>query len=72
MEYPTAHRSLEISKKQDVKAAHLSSNPINGKPESNNGTAHFEVEVEKRFSASSSVANHHKITITLTSKKLSS
>ena len=40
----------EISKSQeDVKAAHLSSNPINGQPKSNNGTAHFEVEVEKAF-----------------------
>lgn len=49
MEYPYSSQKPEISKKQDVKAAHLSSNPINGKPESNNGTAHFEVEVEKAF-----------------------
>ena len=49
MEYPHSSQKPEISKKQDVKAAHLSSNPINGKPESNNGTAHFEVEVEKAF-----------------------
>lgn len=49
MEYPYSSQKPEISKMQDVKAAHLSSNPINGKPESNNGTAHFEVEVEKAF-----------------------
>lgn len=49
MEYPYSSQKPEISKEQDVKAAHLSSNPINGKPESNNGTAHFEVEVEKAF-----------------------
>lgn len=49
MEYPYSSQKPEISKKQDVKAAHLSSNPINGKPESNNGTTHFEVEVEKAF-----------------------
>ena len=39
----------EIEKRQKiVKAAHLSSNPINGR-HSNNGTAHFEVEVHKAF-----------------------
>lgn len=39
----------EIIKSQElVKASHLSSNPINGRY-SNNGNAHFEVEVEKAF-----------------------
>lgn len=46
---PTGTKEPEISKAQElVKAAHLSSNPINGR-KSNNGTAHFEVEVEKAF-----------------------
>lgn len=55
---PSSSQQPEINKSQEVvKAAHLSSNPINGR-ESNNGTAHFEVEVEKRFSESFSVANH--------------
>lgn len=46
---PTGTQKPEINKEQElVKAAHLSSNPINGR-ESNNGTAHFEVEVEKAF-----------------------
>ena len=45
---PTGSQKPEINKDQElVKAAHLSSNPING--QSNNGTAHFEVEVEKAF-----------------------
>lgn len=45
---PSGAHLPEISKAQElVKAAHLSSNPINGR--SNNGTAHFEVEVEKAF-----------------------
>ena len=37
----------EIKKEQDVKAAHLSSNPINGR--SYVGHAHFESEVENAF-----------------------
>ncbi|MDE6317203.1 MAG: hypothetical protein K2L73_02250 [Muribaculaceae bacterium] len=46
---PSGSQLPEINKSQeDVKAAHLSSNPINGL-KSNNGTAHFEVEVEKAF-----------------------
>lgn len=46
---PTGAQKPEIRKEQElVKAAHLSSNPINGR-NSNNGTAHFEVEVEKAF-----------------------
>lgn len=46
---PTGAQKPEIRKEQElVKAAHLSSNPINSR-ESNNGTAHFEVEVEKAF-----------------------
>lgn len=45
---PTGSQKPEINKEQElVKAAHLSSSPING--HSNNGTAHFEVEVEKAF-----------------------
>lgn len=47
---PSGSQQPEINKSQEVvKAAHLSSNPINGRRESNNGTAHFEVEVEKAF-----------------------
>lgn len=49
MEYPYSSQKPEISKKQDVKAAHLSSNPINGCLKSSNGTAHFEAEVENAF-----------------------
>ena len=46
---PTGSQKPEINKSQElVKAAHLSSNPINGR-RSNNGTAHFEVEIEKAF-----------------------
>ena len=46
---PYGSKQPEINKSQeDVKAAHLSSNPINGR-KSNNGTAHFEVEVEDAF-----------------------
>ncbi len=46
---PTGSQKPEINKSQElVKAAHLSSNPINGR-KSNNGTAHFEVEVENAF-----------------------
>lgn len=46
---PTGSQQPEINKSQElVKAAHLSSNPINGR-RSNNGTAHFEVEIEKAF-----------------------
>lgn len=46
---PSGSQQPEINKSQKlVKAAHLSSNPINGR-NSNNGTAHFEVEVEKAF-----------------------
>lgn len=37
-----------IKGSEDVKASHLSSNPINER-KSNNGTAHFEVEVENAF-----------------------
>lgn len=51
-EYPYSSQEPEIiSDQESVKASHLSSNPINGKPEihSNNGMAHFEVEVEKAF-----------------------
>ena len=49
MEQPTATKKPESKKAQEgVKASHLSSNPINGR-KSNNGTAHFEVEVEKAF-----------------------
>lgn len=45
---PIGTQMPEINKDQAlVKAAHLSSNPING--QSNNGTAHFEVEVQKAF-----------------------
>lgn len=45
---PTGSQKPEINKEQEfVKAAHLSSNPING--QFNNGRAHFEVEVEKAF-----------------------
>lgn len=45
----TGSQKPEINKSQElVKAAHLSSNPINGR-KSNNGTAHFEVEVENAF-----------------------
>lgn len=45
---PSDSREPQSIKEQDlVKAAHLSSNPING--QSNNGTAHFEVEIEKAF-----------------------
>lgn len=50
MTQPSGPRMPEIKEEQEnVKAAHLSSNPINGKLESNNGTAHFEVEVHKAF-----------------------
>lgn len=50
MTQPSGSRKPEIKEGQEkVKAAHLSSNPINGKLESNNGTAHFEVEVHKAF-----------------------
>ena len=50
MTQPYGSQQPEINKEQEiVKAAHLSSNPINGRGESNNGTAHFEVEVEKAF-----------------------
>lgn len=46
---PSGSQQPEINKSQEVvKATHLSSNPINGR-KSNNGTAHFEVEVEKAF-----------------------
>lgn len=46
---PSGIQQPEINKEQElVKAAHLSSNPINGR-ESNYGTAHFEVEVENAF-----------------------
>lgn len=46
---PYSSQKPEINKAQElVKASHLSSNPINGY-KSNNGTAHFEVEVEKAF-----------------------
>lgn len=46
---PTGSQKPEINKSQEiVKAAHLSSNPIDGR-KSNNGTAHFEVEVENAF-----------------------
>lgn len=49
MTQPYGSQKPEINKEQEkVKAAHLSSNPINGR-KSNNGTAHFEVEVEKAF-----------------------
>ena len=49
MTQPYGSKEPEINKeKENVKAAHLSSNPINGR-KSNNGTAHFEVEVEKAF-----------------------
>lgn len=44
----SASKKPEINKSRaNVKAAHLSSNPINDK--ANNGTAHFEVEVENAF-----------------------
>lgn len=47
---PTGSQKPEINKEQElVKAAHLSSNPINDVRKSNNDTAHFEVEVEKAF-----------------------
>ena len=46
---PTAAPRPEISAEQElVKASLLSSNPINGR-HSNNGTAHFEVEVQNAF-----------------------
>lgn len=46
---PSGLQKPEIKKSQElVKAAHLSSNPINGR-ESSNGNAHFEVEVENAF-----------------------
>ncbi|MDE5988959.1 MAG: hypothetical protein K2H17_06140 [Duncaniella sp.] len=46
---PSGSQQPEINKPQEVvKAAHLSSNPINGRM-SNNGTAHFEVEVANAF-----------------------
>lgn len=49
MEYPYSSQEPEIiSEQESVKASHLSSNPINGR-KSNNGTAHFEVEVENAF-----------------------
>ena len=42
MTQPYSSQQPEINKEQDlVKAAHLSSNPINGRLKSNNGTAHF-------------------------------
>lgn len=50
MTQPYGSQQPEINKEQElVKAAHLSSNPINGRLMSNNGTAHFEVEVENAF-----------------------
>ena len=50
MTQPYGSQQPEINKEQElVKAAHLSSNPINGRLKSNNGTAHFEVEVENAF-----------------------
>lgn len=49
MNQPYSSEKSDIKKAQEVKASHLSSNPINGRYESNNGTAHFEVEVEKAF-----------------------
>lgn len=46
---PASTQKPEIDKgRENVKAAHLSSNPINGS-ESNDGTAYFEVEVENAF-----------------------
>lgn len=46
---PSGSQLPEINKfKEVVKAAHLSSNPINGHI-SNNGTAHFEAELKKAF-----------------------
>ncbi len=49
MTQPFGSQKPEIKKEQEnVKASHLSSNPMNGR-KSNNGTAHFEVEVEKAF-----------------------
>ncbi len=46
---PSGSKMPEINKSQELaKASHLSSNPINGR-KSNNGTAHFEVEVENAF-----------------------
>ncbi|HBN63041.1 MAG TPA: hypothetical protein DD424_03940 [Porphyromonadaceae bacterium] len=46
---PAGSQKPEINKSQElIKAAHLSSNPINGRT-SNNGSAHFEVEVNKAF-----------------------
>lgn len=50
MTQPYGSQQPEINKEQELaKAAHLSSNPINGRRESNNGTALFEVEVENAF-----------------------
>lgn len=47
---PAGSQKPEINKSQElIKAAHLSSNPINGRLKANNGTAHFEVEVENAF-----------------------
>ncbi|MBD5243189.1 MAG: hypothetical protein HDS60_03780 [Barnesiella sp.] len=49
MTQPYGSQKPEINKgKEPVKAAHLSSNTINER-KSNNGTAHFEVEVENAF-----------------------
>ena len=48
MTQPTGINKPEIAKEQEiVKAAHLSSRTIN--VQSNNGSAHFEVEVENAF-----------------------
>lgn len=49
MNQPYSSAKSDIKKAQEVKASHLSSNPINGRRESNNGNAHFEVEVENAF-----------------------
>lgn len=49
MNKPAASSKSEIKKSDvNVKASHLSSNPINGRYH-NNGSAHFEVEVQKAF-----------------------
>lgn len=49
MTQPVSSKKPEIIKENEiVKAAHLSSNPINDR-KSNNGTAHFEVEVQNAF-----------------------
>ena len=50
MTQPYGSQQPEINKEPElVKAAHLSSNPINGCLKASNGTAHFEAEVENAF-----------------------